>query len=266
MRSGRDSGESRASKETSPSIPQSSVSSGCILPERKEHCDDFPAHRRPESWRDDKLWNKLTWEQASNIVIEYEKIEAMKKERKTKKRKVEKSDDKIPVVMIPAGEDDCRDKVSEARKLTCRPVVKEVKEYMSWMPVKYDEIVRKLPLRTYGLEDKLVTSTLEDCHDLTSEIEIKNFSPTNLRVSANATRQVLTHEEGKFALESEDMFGELETVNDVAMAWNTLAAVRQKLHPHWPDAIIAMKVILTMKMFGHCGKDARKILIEWSNR
>ena len=61
---------------------------------------------------------------------------------------------------MPAGEDNGVDQICKARKLLARPVNKEIKEQMSWMPVKYNEIVRNLPLRVYGLEDCVSSSAI----------------------------------------------------------------------------------------------------------
>ena len=67
------------------------------------------------------------------------------------------------------------------------------------------------------------------------------------------------------------MYGDLESVQDVLLAWNTLAAIWQKIFPEWPAAQIAMRVILKMKMFSHCvnrngSSDAKEVLIDFSNR
>jgi uncharacterized membrane protein YgcG len=167
---------------------------------------------------------------------------------------------------IPAGKDNGFDIVSEARKMLARPVNKELKDQMSWLPVRYTEIVQNLSLRTVGLQDCVMTSAIEQCHDLTSKIEIKNFSPTNLRNSAKSKRQTAKYDEGKLVVESEDIYGDLETVNDVILAFNTLGSIWQKLHPHWPVANIGLRVCFTMKLFAHCEDNARKVMIEWANR
>ena len=228
---------------------------------------EFPdLEMRPAMFRDDRLFNRLTFEHAARVMWEFSQSEEKKKEQQKKKKDHEKSDDKLPVLNIPEGKDDCFSVISEARKLLARPVNKEIKEQMSWLPIAHKEIVRNLPLRTVGLEDCVLTSAIESCHDLSSKIEIKNFSPTNLRSSANSKKQTASYEEGKLVVESEDVYGELETVNDVVQAFVTLGCIWQKLHPHWPVANIGLKVCFSMKLFAHCEGEARKVMIEWANR
>ena len=67
-------------------------------------------------------------------------------------------------------------------------------------------------------------------------------------------------------VESEDVYGELETVYGVVQAFVTLGCIWQKLHPHWPVANIGLKVCFSMKLFAHCEGEARKVMIEWANR
>ena len=234
--------------------------------QEKKNSEEFPANVRPIMYREDRLFDKLPFRVAAQIVWEHSLQEEKKNEKLKNKNRTEKTNDKLPLLDIPAGKDDAINVISEARKLLSRPVMKEVKDQMSWLPVKYKEITRSLPLRTVGLEDCVMTSAIEDCHDLTSKIEIKNFSPTNLRNSAKSKRQTASYDDGKLVVESEDIYGDLETVNDVVLAFNTLAAIWQKLHPHWPVAIIGLRVCFKMKLFSHCDSNARKVMIEWANR
>ena len=228
---------------------------------------EFPdPETRPAMFRDDRLFNRLTFENAARVMWEFAQSEEKKKDQQKKKKDHEKSNDKLPVLNIPEGKDDGCSMISEARKLLVRPVNKEIKEQMSWLPIAHKEIIRNLPLRTVGLEDCVLTSAVEACHDLSSKIEIKNFSPTNLRSSANSKKQTASYEEGKLVVESEDVYGELETVYDVVQAFVTLGMIWQKLHPHWPVANIGLKVCFAMKLFGHCESEARKVMIEWANR
>jgi hypothetical protein len=230
------------------------------------HSEEFPAEMRPQMFKDDRIFNKLPFEKAASIVWEYQQGLDKKKEKQRKRGEQEKSDDKLLTIRIPAGEDDGQNQISEARKLTSRPVNKEIKDQMSWLPVRYKEIIRNLPLRVYGLEDSVSTSAIEACHDLTSKIEIKQFSPTNLRNSGKSIKQTATCEQGKLVLENSDIYGELETTTDVVLAFNTLASIWQKLHPHWPAANIGLRVCFSMKLFAHCEDEARTIMIEWANR
>ena len=55
------------------------------------------------------------------------------------------------------------------------------------------------------------------------------------------------------------------------MAWNTLAAIWQKIFPEWPAAQIALRVIFKMEMFNHCvsrtgSNGAKEVMIAFSNR
>ena len=116
------------------------------------------------------------------------------------------------------------------------------------------------------MEDSVSSNAIEACHDLSSKIEIKQFSPTNLRNSGKSIKQTATCEQGKLVLENSDIYGELETTNDVILAFNTLASIWQKLHPHWPVANIGLRVCFAMKLFSHCEGEAKAIMIEWANR
>ena len=137
---------------------------------------EFPdLESRPAMFRDDRLFDRLTFEHAARVMWEYAQSEEKKKEQLKKKKDHEKSDDKLPLLKIPEGTDDGCSVISEARKLLARPVNKEIKEQMFWLPTAHKEIVRNLPLRTVGLEDCVLTSAIESCHDLSSKIEIKNF-------------------------------------------------------------------------------------------
>ena len=228
---------------------------------------EFPdPETRPVMFRDDWLFIRLPFEHAARVMWEYAQSEEKKKEQQKKKKDHEKSDDKLPLLNIPEGKDDGCTLISEARKMLARPVNKEIKDQMSWLPIAHKEIVRNLPLRTVGLEDCVLTSAVEACHDLSSKIEIKNFSPTNLRSSASSKKQTASYEEGKLVVASEDVYGELETIYDVVQAFVTLSCIWQKLHPHWPVANIGLKVCFAMKLFAHCEGEARKVMIEWANR
>ena len=85
------------------------------------------------------------------------------KERKS--ASLEKADDKLPVVRIEAGEDDARTIFCDARK-KLRPPVVEMKRIMDWYPIKWEHIIRNLPLEIYELDDSVHTKTFELCHNL----------------------------------------------------------------------------------------------------
>ena len=67
-------------------------------------------------------------------------------------------------------------------------------------------------------------------------------------------------------MESEDVFGDLETVFDVVQAFITLGMIWQEIHPLWPAAYIGLKVCFSMKLFAHCEEKSRLVMIEWANR
>jgi hypothetical protein len=231
-----------------------------------KNSEEFPVEVRPVLFKDNRLFDKLSFESAASIVWDFQQTLDKKKLFEKKKGEKEKSDDKLPLVKIPAGEDDAMNRISDARKLL-RPVNKEIKEQMSWLPTAWKEIVRNLPLRVYGLDDCVSAKDIEQCHDLSSKIEIKQFSPTNLRNAAKSTRQTaFADNDGKLVLENDDVYGTLETTNDVVLAFNTLASIWQKLHPHWPVANIGLRVCFAMKLFCQCGDQARDTMIEWANR
>ena len=50
------------------------------------------------------------------------------------------------------------------------------------------------------------------------------------------------------------------------MAWLTLQAIWQKLFPDWPVAVIGLRTIFTMKLFAHCGKDDKRMLVDYCNK
>ena len=61
---------------------------------------------------------------------------------------------------IPAGADNAGDVLNiEARK-RLRPVNKEMGDIMDWYVFKRKEIVRNLPLNTYGLQDSVSSKAI----------------------------------------------------------------------------------------------------------
>ena len=189
------------------------------------------------------------------------------KMKSSAKNAMEKSDDKLLKLKIPEGEDDSSNNLNtEARKLL-RPVNKEIGELMDWFPMERKEIIRNLSLSVYGLQDSVSTKSIEACHNLSSVIELKMFSPKNLKTSASNQRQkAFTDKEGKLVVESDDIYGELENTGDVILAWNTLDCIWQKIHPEWPVAKIGMRVCFNMKLFTHCGNKAQDVMVDFSNR
>ena len=232
----------------------------------KKNSDMYPKSERPAIFQDDDKFNAIDVNIASKICYKHSVEEDRKKRKDQKKNSLEKCDDVLKKVMVPAGGDDSKDELNiEARKL--RPVCKEIKKLMDWFPTERTEIIRNLPLQVYGLRDGVASKSIELAHNLASHIEIKMFSPANLRASANNQRhKAFSDKEGQLIVEQEDMFEDIGNAGDVMMAWTTLDCVWQKLHSEWPAAKIAMRVILTMRMFAHCGQKAKDIMVLFSNR
>ena len=235
--------------------------------EEKLNSEVYPGNERPPMYQDDGKFNQLSKDRAAKICFQYYMMTEKKKEKEMKQNAIEKCYDEIPTVMIKEGEDNAGEKLNiEARK-ALRPVNKEINSLMDWFPSSRKEIVRNLPLGVYGLQDSVSTKAIELCHNLASTIEIKMFSPTNLRTSATSQRQkAFTDKEGKLVVESDDIYGELETTSDVLLAWNTLDCIWQKIHPEWPVAKIGLRVCIAMKLFRHCENKAKDIMVTFSNR
>ena len=226
----------------------------------------FSKEKRPGLFQDDEMFDMIPLDRAAKVCYKHSLEEEKKKLLKQKKNASEKADDVIKKVNIPEGDDDAKDVLNiEARKL--RPVVKEISKCMDWFPTVWEEVVRNLPLSLYGMQDCVSTKAIELVHDLTSTIEIKMFSPANLRSSAtNKMHKAFTNKEGKLVVEQNDVYEEIVNTTDVLMAWNTLDCLYQKLFPEWPTAKIAMRVLLTMKMFSHCGNKAKDVMVAYSNK
>ena len=236
-------------------------------PKKKKNSEMFPKSERPDIFQNDEKFDAMSVDKAANICYKHSVEEERKKKKDEKKNSLQKSDDVLKKVMIPAGADDAKNELNiEARKLL-RPVVKEIKNTMEWFPTVRKEIIRNLPLAVYGLQDGVASKSIEMAHDLSSILEIKMFSPSNLRSSANNQRhKAFSDKEGQLIVEQEDMYEDIGSTTDVMMAWNTLDCVWQKLHSEWPAAKIAIRVILMMRMFGHCGLKAKDIMVLFSNR
>ena len=98
-----------------------------------------------------------------------------------------------------------------------------------------------------------------------SALEIKMFAPSNL-TTTNQTKQKASSRDGYLEIETADAYGDLTSTWDVVMAWMTLGAVWQKLFPDWPVALIGLRTVFNMKLFAHCGKEDKKVMIEYSNK
>ena len=226
----------------------------------------FAKEKRPSLFQDDLMFDMIPLDRAAKVCYKHELEEEKRKLQKEKKSSTEKADDVIKKVKVPEGDDDAKGVLNiEARKL--RPVAMEISKCMDWFPTVRSEIVRNLPLMLYGMQDCVSTKAIELAHDLTSTIEIKMFSPANLRSSATSKMQkAFADKEGKLVVEQNDIYEDIVNTTDVHMAWNTLDILYQKLFPEWPAAKIAMRVLLTMKSFAHCGYKAKDVMVSFSNR
>ena len=108
--------------------------------EEQKNSDDFPADVRPDLFKDDRKFNKLSYESAAKICWEYKQMKERKELKEKKSGNFEKADDKLPLLKIEAGEDDARNVFCEARKIL-RPPVVEMKRIMEWYPTKWEQIV-----------------------------------------------------------------------------------------------------------------------------
>ena len=236
------------------------------LPKVMKNSEMFPKEKRPDLFQDDHMFDMIPLDRAAKLCYKHSLEEEKRKLQKEKKNASEKADDVIKTVKVPEGDDDSKDVLNiEARKL--RPVAKEISKCMDWIPIVRPDIVRNLPLMLYGMQDCMPTKAIELAHDLSSTIEIKMFSPANLRSSATSKMQkAFVDKTGTLVVEQNDIYEDIVNTTDVLMAWNTLDILYQKLFPEWPTAKIAMRVLLTMKSFSHCGHKAKDVMVAFSNR
>ena len=206
------------------------VEDGQLSPKKKKNSDMYAKVKRPKLFQDDEVFNSLSADRAGKVCYQNCLEEEKKKLKSQLKNAKEKCDDIIKSVVIPAGEDNAKNQLNvEARKLL-RPVVKDISKMMEWFPITWTEVIRNLPLAVYGLQDGVSTKAIEMAHDLTSTLEIKMFSPSNLRSSASLQRRkAFTDREGSLIVEQDDMYEELKSTDDVLMAWTTLDCVWQKV-------------------------------------
>ena len=90
------------------------------------------------------------------------------------------------------------------------------------------------------------------------------FAPSNLATTNSRTKA--TNKDGYLEIETNETYGDLNSTWDVVMAWMALSSVWQKLFPDWPVANIGMRTIFTMKLFAHCGKEDKRIMVDYSNK
>ena len=213
--------------------------------ESRKNSDEFPAEERPPMFRNDHKFDRLDYQTAAKVCFEYSMMIEKRAMKSSAKNSLEKCDDKLVKVKIPEGEDDAFETLNIIARQKLRPVNKEIDAIMDWFPRERKEIIRNLPLGVYGLQDSVPTKSIEACHNLASVIELKMFSPRNLRTSAtNQRNKAFTDRDGKLVVETADVYGELETAGDVVQAWNTLDCIWQKIHPEWPVAKIGLRSCL----------------------
>ena len=136
----------------------------------------FPAEVRPEIFRNDDVFNALTFDKASTFVHEHGLLQAKIKMKNASKNSQEKADDKLSKVEVLAGGDAAQENLNEvARNL--RPVNKEITDQMKWMITERKEVIRNLPLETYGLADSVATKPIELCHNLASNLTREQSTP-----------------------------------------------------------------------------------------
>jgi hypothetical protein len=233
---------------------------------KKTNSQMYAKEKRPDLFHDDEVFDSFSPDKAGKICYMHALEEEKRKQKNLLKNAKEKCDDTIKSVMIPAGEDDAKNNLNVEARKRLRPVVKEISKVMEWFPTNWTDIIRNLPMGVYGLQDGISTKAIELAHDLSSTLEIKMFSPSNLRSSASTQRQKAFAEDGKLIVEQDDVYEDLQSTDDVEMAWNTLDCVWQKLHPEWPVAKVAIRVILTMRHFAHCRSKAKEVMVCFSNR
>ena len=229
-----------------------------------KNSDLFPANSRPAMFRNDDVFNALSFDKASTFVHEYGMLQEKIKLKDRNKSSQEKCDDTLKAVEVPGGSDDGVDNLNiVARQL--RPVNKEIGEQMAWQVRQRKEVVRNLPLETYGLADRVPTKPIELCHNLASNLTIDMFCPSGKK-STTTKQTACKTKDGELAVETAEVYEDLDSVQDVLMAWSTLMAIWQKIFPEWPAAQIGLMVIFKMKMFAHCGASAKDVMILFSNR
>ena len=65
--------------------------------------EEFPAHLRPSMFHDDRVFNRLPFKKAASVVWDHQQALEKKREQQQKKSQTEKTDDKLPLLDIPAS-------------------------------------------------------------------------------------------------------------------------------------------------------------------
>ena len=141
-------------------------------------------------FRDDRKFNRLAYDRAAQVCFDYSMLLERKNMKEKSKNSIEKADDELTKAKIPAGDDDAGETLNKEARQKLRPVNKEIGQQMDWFPRERKEIIsRNLPLEVYGLQYSVSTKAIKLCHNLSLTIEIKMFSPANIRMSASNQRQ-----------------------------------------------------------------------------
>ena len=76
----------------------------------------FTPDKRPEMFKDDKLFNRLSFEKAAQICWDEEQLQRKKELKNKAKNGAEKADDKLPLVKVSEGQDNAMDKIHKAAR------------------------------------------------------------------------------------------------------------------------------------------------------
>ena len=97
--------------------------------------EEFSADKKPDMFKDDRLFNRLPFKKATQICLDNEQLVKKKELKNKSKHAAEKGNEQLTPVKIREGKANAGDNLhEEARKL--RPVNKEIKDMMKWIPAK----------------------------------------------------------------------------------------------------------------------------------
>ena len=77
--------------------------------------------------------------------------------------------------------------------------------------------------------------------------------------AVNTKQKTCRTKDGELAVETSEVYGDLDSVQDVLVAWNTLSAIWQKIFPEWPAAQIALSDFQDEDVQSLCEQDR----LEW---
>ena len=76
-------------------------------------------------------------------------------------------------------------------------------------------------MEVYGLSDSVATKPIELFHDLANNLTIDMFCP-GIKKAVNTKQKTCRTKDGELAVETSEVYGDLDSVQDVLIAWNTL--------------------------------------------